>query len=322
MDRIRLCLALFAAGALLACGPGAAPNDPPEEDPPDPWASVPQRFQVTSGEFEIPAFSEAFKCAIVRMDNPDPFFLTRYRATMKPGSHHFNLMYVDASVGPEPGLYEGSCSMELVPTWFAGSQWTEVEEVLPEGTALRIDADVKLLLDIHYVNSNPEPIPGRVDVELGGTYDESGVEELMGVYFNIVNGFEVAPQSTETWAARFEVRPGSKVHLLTSHAHWQNTRFEIFRYREGDDALESIYVSTHPLHPKVLRLDEPLVFGEGEGFEVRCTWTNQLDVPLRNGESGVEDEMCIMAAFYTPDAGLAWRYGVKKGHRVEPSPGG
>ncbi len=139
----------------------------------------------------------------------------------------------------------------------------------------------------------------------------------MGVYFNVMDGFEIPPQTTQTWAARFAVKPGSEVHLMTSHAHWQNTRFEIFRYDEKDGSLESLYVSTDPLHPKVLRYEEPLRFEEGQGFEVRCTWANQLDVPLRNGDSGLEDEMCIMAAFYTPDAGIAWRYGLKQGTLVE-----
>ena len=49
--------------------------------------------------------------------------------------------------------------------------------------------------------------------------------------------------------------------------------------------------------------DEPIVLEAGGGFEYRCTFHNQTEQTIGYGPS-VDDEMCMMAAVYYPDAGF------------------
>jgi hypothetical protein len=300
----------LAWGCLLTDDPI---DEIPDETPPGFLDGAFDVFVAPSGEFEVPAFSEVTRCAVVRMDNLDPFYVSGYKAEMLPGSHHFNLFWIPEGSLGEPRL--GDCDMNAVRFFFAGSQWESVEEYMPEDRAVKIPERSDLLLEVHYLNTGPEPITGHVEVTLRGADPATLVDEI-GTYMNLMDGFQIPPHSERTYAARCPVVAGSHVWLLTSHSHWRTDLFEIFRYREGSDELELLYESRDPLHPELMRFDEPLVFEEGEGFEFRCHWRNDTDQHVRNGPDA-DDEMCIMAAFYYPDAGLPWLYCPRTGVLVE-----
>jgi hypothetical protein len=273
---------------------------------------------LDGGEFTIAPGAERTQCTYHVLDLGEDFVLGRYEARMKPGSHHFNMFRSDAARLAELGVELDTprdCVAGGVPYYVAGSEWQYVDAPLPDGLGLKIPDGVALEMQAHYINTSDQPITGRVEVNLFRR-DPAEIEHHVGLYFNIMQGFEVAPGSSATFSARCPAREGVKLVMLTSHMHRFGRRFAIDLFDDLKGTREPIYESLDYGHPRIVqKADDPLLIGPGQGFEWSCEFENSTGAPVREGEMGLTDEMCIMIAFYYDDDG-ALPYCFQTGNRV------
>ncbi len=259
---------------------------------------------IDGGTFDVPAGEEVTKCTYVKLDAPGDFILGRYEVRMNPNSHHFNMLRYDPDVVDQMGVPLGvpvDCISAGVPYYVAGSEWQYVDAPLPDGLGSKIPNGVVLELQTHYVNTSPERIDGRVQVNL---YERAraDVRHFVGLYFNVMTGFEVAPMSTATLRASCPAAEGVSVVLLTSHMHRFGRRFTVTLTEDG--ASRQLYESTRYDHPLIEDWGrDPLVLGANPSFEWSCEFENATPKVVREGEMGLTDEMCIMIAYYFDDPG-------------------
>ena len=101
------------------------------------------------------------------------------------------------------------------------------------------------------------------------------------------------------------VAEGIHVFGLTGHTHQHGINVEVeYATEEGGDAT--------PIYPldqtfewdesPVVKYEPPIVFGEKDGVNMRCTWDNTSGENVGFGESANE-EMCFFWAYYYPSAG-------------------
>jgi hypothetical protein len=256
---------------------------------------------LDGGQFDVPAASERTQCTYVIPSPEDDILLGRYEARMQPGSHHFNMMRFEPGAVETAGVELGvprDCVSVGVPLYVAGSEWQYVDAPLPPGLGSRIPAGSGLVMEVHYVNTTSEPIRGAVEVNLYER-DPAEVEHLVGVYFNLMQGFEVPARSKAKFRARCPARAQTNVVLLTSHMHRFGRRFTIDLFDDDAGTQTQLYESTDYAHPLVLQhATNPIVIGPNQGFEWSCEYHNFLDQPVVDGEMGLTDEMCIMVAYY------------------------
>ena len=261
---------------------------------------------LDGGTFKVPPGEEKTQCTYVKLDAPGDFVLGRYEVRMAPGSHHFNMLRYDASFVEAQGVELGKpidCVNAGLPYYVAGSEWQYVDAPLPEGLGSKIPDGVVLEMQSHYVNTSTEPIEGRVEVNLYER-DPADIEHLLGLYFNVMTDFEIAPSSSATFRARCAADEGVNVVLLTSHMHRFGQRFTVSLYDDAKGTRDVLYESTEYDHPLILdwALD-PLVIGPNQGFEWSCAYENPTAEVVNEGEMGLTDEMCIMIAYYYDDPG-------------------
>jgi hypothetical protein len=256
---------------------------------------------LDGGEFEVPGASERTQCTYVIPSPDQDFTLARYEARMRAGSHHFNMMRYEPGVLEASGFELGvprDCTPLGVPIYVAGSEWQYVDAPLPRGLGSKIPAGSGLVMEVHYLNTSPEAIRGKVEVNLYER-DPAEVEHLAGVYFNIMSQFEVPPRSTAKFSARCPAREGTNVVMLTSHMHRFGRRFTIDLFDDAAGTKKPLYESTDYGHPLVVQhASDPIVIGPNQGFEWSCEFENFLDERVVDGEMGLTDEMCIMIAYY------------------------
>jgi hypothetical protein len=284
---------LAVAGALLACS---------SEEGGEP-GFVPERLELTTGVWQVPSNDEVTRCMYVDLPVDRDFYGVGYRATMLPGSHHFNMFYADPSLdatGSAPKNVLTDCNGEL-KFYLAGSQWDSVESEFPPGVAVKIPRGSVLVLETHYVNLTDAPIEGRLDVAFEEG-DPATIDKELGLYFNVMTDIRVEPLQRARLSASCAADEGSNVVILTSHMHHHGSTFEINLVDDATGQSEPLYLSEDYSHPTIdERWDAPIVIPAGNSLEWACTYQNPYDaMPLVDGDSAVTDEMCIMAAFYWP----------------------
>jgi hypothetical protein len=156
-----------------------------------------------------------------------------------------------------------------------------------------------LALESHFVNATTSVGTGGVDIVLHAM-DPSLVQDWIGVYMNIMNGIHVPPMQSAVLGARCATNADTTVFLFTSHMHHFGSEFDI-NLVDADGTVNPLYVSTDWEHPKIDdRAAQPVPLTANQQFEWKCHYTNDRSQDLWGGDSAIDNEMCIMAAFYYP----------------------
>jgi len=255
-------------------------------------------ISLSTGDFQVAPGSELTQCMYLPLPSDSDVAVYRFEAHMRPGSHHFNFYYIPPGVAtPTQGL--GDCN-EKLRIFLAGSQWQDLDETLPNGMAIKIPRNSWVVLESHFVNATNMEGTGGVDVTLH-TIDPQNVVNWVGVYFNVMNGIHVPAASSAVLAGRCPAYSDTNVFLLTSHMHHFGQQFDINLF--DGNGVTPLYTSTDWEHPKILDLSsQQIAIAAGQGFEWKCHYYNDRAVDLYGGDSAVNNEMCIMAAFYWPAA--------------------
>jgi hypothetical protein len=291
---------------LVACAhdPGGAPAAP-RDDEVD-LAAPELGVQVSIGPLEVEASSEATLCRVVRLANADPIDVIALEHEASPGTHHFNiwglLAAADEDVTGDCDAVWGGTSMELASPLYA-SQDPAFYGEFPDGVAATLPAEQLVLLEYHVINTDPEPV--SVSASFNAYAAEPGtIDTYANGIFASASPIELPPGQTTVVASRCALDADVNVFAIGSHFHARGRQFDIWAVDAAGERGERVYTNDDWESPDLLlRSDDPLALPAGGGFDYACTFDNDTDRTITQGESA-DDEMCMMVAIYYPDLGF------------------
>jgi hypothetical protein len=269
-----------------------------------------QGIQFHLGPFDVPPNFEREFYYFQPMDTTGDLYLERAEIIMRPGSHHF-IAYSFSEEVPSwanltaetyrdirnlDGSYiSGNLTATLWHSFGFGTQWPYLNYQFPPGVALRIDADLGLDLNSHYINRTDSASVGEVyvNMHLAKPDEIDHAAEVLSL-----NNFdlELPPNKITTLERTFLFPEDVSVFQLMSHAHEHMLEFRV-EMVGGELDGELIYIAYDWEHPPILELDPPLHVQRGEGMRLIVTYDNWTDETLRFGLLS-EDEMMILFGYY------------------------
>lgn len=295
MRRLVVLLCGVFSFASLSCGGESGPDlmDPPPEG---------EGFQFSLVTV-APAGQETWVCALYDMPITRPASVNwaAYQQTLN--THHMTLSTFLEAPDLENGVYDcndlyGDTSLMEDQIMFFGAQGdAEGELHLPEGVAANFIPGLKVLHEIHFVNTTDEDID-LYSVVNGYTIPAREVED--GIWGGQVRDETImipARETTTEWT-RCVMNEDVNIQFLASHMHSLGIDFSV-RAFDGTETGELLFQNNDWHTPGIQQFDPPLVVPAGTGFEYSCTWENVTDADVTYGLEST-DEMCNLALVHTP----------------------
>ncbi|TAE56184.1 MAG: hypothetical protein EAZ89_04935 [Bacteroidetes bacterium] len=304
-------LLLAALLSLAACEQKFVYDEPVPDNflPLEPPAAG-EGYQVHVPAFPIPAQFEREYFVRLPVGNTTDVLINRYQVSLRPGTHHLILSAFqdenDPNLPPvgvmrDQNMQDGRLNLfsNMSNTRLLLEAPTEDYTFrLPDGYAVRFDANATVDLNSHYFNKTDKTRFGEVYVNLY-TVDPANVLRVLD---NELLGNEemlIPAQSRKTFTDTYTFDKRTSIVSLSSHTHKRGERFEI-RIAGGARDGELIYVSEDWQHPVVLSYATPLVLEPGEGLTSIVTFNNTTNRNIRTGVTS-EDEMKLIMMYYFQD---------------------
>lgn len=267
-------------------------------------------YQIKIDAFNVPAHFEREIFVYKEIGNQEEFYLKKVEMKMRENSHHF-LVNTFSNETPAALLPQVNSIRDLrdsdgklVPLTVAqmeyqvftiASQTPELEYTFPPGVALKIPAQHKLDVNLHYVNKSTSPIIGECSLNLYKITAQE-VEHLARPIFFSHEAISLPPKQKTVLLREFNASSAMKIFMLTSHTHKLAERFEI-QIKGGSRNGEMIYASSDWHHPVIKTYDTPIDINPGEGLRMIITYNNTSNKTVNFGLTS-EDEMAIIYGYY------------------------
>lgn len=245
---------------------------------------------------------ETFKCYFTSLPVDDTVAVTKFESTLAPGSHHMILFISDAPLHPD-GTF-GDCDAEFggmsvltnlpLPLYLTQDAQSSVE--MPPGVAMPLKRRQPMMFQMHYLNATSQPLTASVKMRATWT---TGDFERAGPFASYSTQIAVPPHGTQTVSGHCAVPDSSQFFRMTTHAHKHMTDAQVARWNQqpGDMILEN----TDWEHPKTEAYDAPyLTLAPGEEIYYQCTYRNDGDTVIHDGQSAATNEMCMAIGYYFP----------------------
>lgn len=241
-------------------------------------------------QVELGPAEERFYCYAVTL--PKRLAIRRFSSAANPVVHHFLLVQ---ALAPEPeGLRE--CDVLFQLTWapLYPATRADSEIVLPEGSAKILPEDSQIVLQMHLLNTSPDPVRTQVEVKM----EDAEVSDPTPVGITLFGdaNFRLPPMQRTSAEHTCTLQHDISLYALLPHMHYLGRRldleidrgngFEPFYSRENFD-FDDQYID---------QLDQELT--AGTRVKVRCVFENDEDHEIAFGEDS-ESEMCLAVGFRT-----------------------
>jgi hypothetical protein len=256
--------------------------------PPDPANTV----HLAMDAFTVAPGAEVYMCQ--NYDNPfggQDVGLSRVATDMSKGSHHLHIFYGATSTNRK---IESCSGTEFHPLLHASGK-PHGEEDYTNGMAAKLKGSMGLRLQVHYLNTTPDPINVGVTADLTKVADPSTITKWVAeLYFNRVQ-LSVPPGEGAKVTTSCTVPQGPQVGLLGggSHMHSRGIHF-VATGPTGQTLMDT----TQWDEPDPMTYDPPVMLNPGDKITWECTYNNTTGKTLTFGESAAENEMCIYLARY------------------------
>ena len=295
----RILTIVFAFSLIVGC---SASESTPEEVTSLPVPAEGEGIQF-SFEYTVPPASEVWKCAVYPMPSDDFAYINSVESISNAGMHHMTLGTMGFT-GPQfdDGVYD--CEQLLLESMndlilFFGNQGGENNFSLPEGVVATIPPGIKIIHELHYVNTTEAPVD--IYSYVNGYYIPED-EITDGIWGGQIRDetLDVKAQGESIEWTRCVMNEAVDVLFMGSHTHKLGVEFTVARF-DGETTGEVFYRNTDWHDPKIVQFEEPIRLEVGEGFEFQCKFRNNSDVDVQYG-STADDEMCNMTIVHTPDS--------------------
>lgn len=298
---------LILAPLAAACSDDESEPEPEELLAPPPEGQGVQFKMVTS----IPAGTEVEHCQFVRAP-AEGLNVNRDEIKFTTGSHHVLLYltpYTDIPVATEDGRAVDTskvfdCSEGVIFDWqvsnlIAGSQNATGESIVnfPSDVAMKVPPNAVLLMNVHYVNAQPEAIEPEVRINVHSIPDEQvKIQGGMLFWFNPL--IRVDPMGSGLAKMSCPLPHDVTLGNAQSHMHRRGVDYEAVRIAP-DGAREVIYESTAWEGVPVKEWEPGLSVAAGSRIEYFCGYQNPEARTVYQGPKS-SDEMCMFISSYWP----------------------
>jgi hypothetical protein len=262
-------------------------------------------FQMSIDTF-APAGTEIWKCYVADLPTANGIFhqVKRVESLQSAGVHHMDVMAlglldlpIDNGMHDCDDLYSAHAEMMEEGIFLYASQLESEELILPEGVAAGVPSNLKVMVEIHYVNATLEDkeVWSRINA---WTVPDSEVEE--GIWGSAVRDVDInippAASAHVEWT-RCVMNEDIDLLFLSSHVHELSQRVDVFHF-DGKTTGDLFYQNLDWHRPELMKFSPPLSIKAGEGFEFRCNYKNSTDAVVNWGFTS-KDEMCQIAIVHT-----------------------
>ena len=257
-------------------------------------------------------------CRSWTLDNASDFWVNSVELVQDELSHHSNWTYVPDTefTGPD-GIWEcASRSYELWTGVGAGgllysqsTQATHEVQRFGTGAALHIPAHVRIISDIHLLNSSASSNTGHATLTVYSIPEEQVTARLVGFHVEY-DALTIPPLATSSFTgtcalassiAQAQGAPfAPQVHYLLPHTHSLATGFYANVLGGPSDGQSLINLGTYNGEAHGKLYDPPIDMTGAQGVTFACQYTNTLTYAV--GWGNPPDEMCELFGFAeTPD---------------------
>lgn len=295
--------ALLLCTLVAACGGGGV-----AEVDGNPGGQV---FDLAWGPVDVQAYQEDTRCVTLDLGNDIPVHIGSIHNVLGSASHHmivYRLSEGTVNTTPTPctpfvDTLDPSKGSPLMITQRA-------DELLayPDGVAITLAPHQLIRLELHFINSTPDPVTVTASSELTAIPDSQFQYEADLLF---IGNPDIRLSSSPdvqtlgpTWFQVPATLDGTNVFAITGHEHRLGTGVQVEVASSSADPGTSVYdpdVFTWSEPPTVFH-DPPFQIPDGGGFRFTCEWINDTGGNIHFGESA-EDEMCFFWAYYYPSQG-------------------
>lgn len=291
-------LAISLVGCSDASDPPTSPTAQGRLAPPPDGEGFQLSYEVTA-----PASSEIYKCRVDWFPSETTTWINRVESRQNTGMHHMDVISMAfVALDLEPGEYECAdlyeshpAMMEEIIVMYA-AQAAEQQIVLPPGVAANVPSGMKIMHELHYVNTSDEDVTAFSDVNVYTIPKEEVVDTIWGSVSRDTH-LNIPPQSKHVEWTRCVMTEDVDVILMSSHTHALAESVEVRLFDGETVSDEVIYRSTNWESPELAQID--LHVKKGTGFEYTCNYDNHRDELVTWGLYS-SDEMCQIVAVHTP----------------------
>ena len=316
-------LAMRRPGLLLAAI--AACSDPASDD---------QVFEF--GPFELAAQQEVTSdCVQISLNNAKPIFVNSVELTTGPGFHHSNWFFVPEHVfaGPDgtfrcdDRFFDIASAAATGGVFFAQSTQSPHEvQAFPEGMAVRIPANHKLVAQIHLLNRGDEPLAITPTIGIK-TLQEANVETVLSGVSMEFHPLSLPPRMQSRFSVECDLAPfrdmplqprslDFNIYYTLAHYHEWGTRM-LLEAVKADGTAATIYTTQAAIGDSLGGiLTPPFDFDGYERLRLTCEYYNNTDSMIFYGNG--DGEMCVFLAF--SDSPYMWGGGALD-TQADPSSG-
>jgi hypothetical protein len=296
---------LLAIALLLtttACTSDPEPSDPGPTRLAAPAAGEGQQLAM---EALAPAYSEIWLCEVKEFPGEGMQYVHSVESLQSNTMHHMDVMAlayadVDLELGVHDcnDLYAEHAELMEDGMIIYGAQAADQKILLPEGVAAPIPGGIKVMQEIHYVNTSAQDEKVYSDIN---TYTMPKADVKDTIWGTVVRDthLNIPPMSEHQEWTRCVMSEEVQLLFLASHTH-QLGRSVTVRPFDGKTAGDQMYENTNWESPRLEDFTtQKMMIDKGQGFEFTCNFQNSTNEMVNWGFLA-EDEMCQIALVYTP----------------------
>jgi hypothetical protein len=240
--------------------------------------------------------SEILQCHAFKLDNLTPIEVSRIQFQFGDGSHH---VHIYRSTEPEADGVSDCWSGIAWPRWqlLVGAQTKPLDWTLPDGLTMPLAPHQQLLVQVHWLNTSPAPIDGKIELSFHTTGNSAG---HVGVLFGVNKQVDLMPGQHKTIRHFCPMPSGSRLIAMMGHYHALGRHYEVTMGASDDDSAPVIYEGQDENTLVFRQYDPQLAVPDGAGLDFSCEYLNFRSTPTTWGADTSLQEHCNMAAYYYP----------------------
>lgn len=252
------------------------------------------------------AGTEIWKCNVSDLPTSGWLDVDRVESVQNESVHHMDLMAIQlAAPDLEPGEYDCADIYARYPKLMDegiliyASQQANQHIQLPPGTAAELLPKMRVMHEIHYVNTTEEPVTAFSKIN---AYKMPADQVQQTIWGGAVRDTDInipAGATSHVEWTRCVMNDDVDVLFLSSHTHRLAERTVIHSFN-GTDTGDVMYSNTDWHAPPLQdHTAAPIHVAKGTGFEFECDYANPGTSDVHWGFTAA-DEMCQIALVYTP----------------------
>ncbi|MCX5742862.1 MAG: hypothetical protein NT062_10240, partial [Proteobacteria bacterium] len=271
-------------------------------DPPPPARG----FQIISPDITINPGQEITYCYYFKTPNTETLAIKRWSSVMTPGSHHM-IMYTTTGENPShppgsaptPDACGAGTGGVSIPVWTYSAQNSVQDLPMPtddgagKPVGMEIAAGQNAHFQMHYLNTSDLPIQAHVTLN-AEAYDAGVAFTPTAAYVTYNADLNIPPGDSTTAPQSCTVPTTSKFWTMSTHVHHRGTKTEV------KDAAAMKFSSTNWEHPGAAAWNPGFnTFASGK-LTYTCSYHNELTTNVQDGNSAVDNEMCMAVGYFFP----------------------